>query len=145
MGFKRLRTDAKVAIQMRLPHHLLLASLGVLIAAASCTLITDVDRSKIPDGVAGAPGGGGDGSVTPGVGGDGGTPSGVGGMPQINPGGAGAGGSAGASPGGAGGASGGAGGSTEGGNGGVGNDGGTGGAADAGATNQPIAGAGGAT
>ncbi len=138
MGFKRLRTDAKVAIQMRLPHHLLLASLGVLIAAASCTLITDVDRSKIPDGVAGVPGGGGDGSVTPGGGGDGGKPIGVGGMPQNNPGGAGAGPSAGASPGGAGG-------SSEGGNGGVGNDGGTGGAADAGATNQPIAGAGGAT
>ena len=28
-------------------HSLALASLGVLIASASCTLITDVDRSKI--------------------------------------------------------------------------------------------------
>ncbi len=43
---------------MRLSHPLLLASLGVLVAAASCTLITDVDRSKIPDGTAGMPSGG---------------------------------------------------------------------------------------
>ena len=50
---------------MRLSNPLLLASFGVLFVAASCTLITDVDRSKIPDGVAGAPGSGntgGDGS-----------------------------------------------------------------------------------
>jgi hypothetical protein len=47
--------DAKVKSQMRLPKPLLLASLGVLFAAAACTLITDVDRSKIPDGVGGVP------------------------------------------------------------------------------------------
>ena len=47
---------------MRLSNPLLLASLGALLVAASCTLITDVDRSKIPDGVAGVPGGGGEGS-----------------------------------------------------------------------------------
>jgi hypothetical protein len=41
-------------IQMRLSQPLLFASFGVLFVAA-CTLITDVDRSKIPDGVAGAP------------------------------------------------------------------------------------------
>jgi hypothetical protein len=60
------QTDAKVKSQMRLSNPLLLASLGVLLAAASCTLITDVDRSKIPDGtgMAGAPGGG-DGSTQP--------------------------------------------------------------------------------
>jgi len=45
-------TDAKVAIQMRLSHPLLLASLGVLFISVSCTLVTDVDRSKIPDGTA---------------------------------------------------------------------------------------------
>ncbi len=55
MGFKRLEPTHKVAMQMRLSHPLLLASLGVLVAAASCTLITDVDRSKIPDGTAGMP------------------------------------------------------------------------------------------
>jgi len=90
-GFQASRIDAKVAIQMRLPHPLLLASFGVLVAAASCTLITDVDRSKIPDGTtAGAPSSsGGDGSVTPsgGSSGSGGT-SGTGGAPA-NPGGAG--------------------------------------------------------
>lgn len=38
-------------------HSLALASLGVLVASASCTLITDVDRSKIPSTDAGmAPG-----------------------------------------------------------------------------------------
>jgi hypothetical protein len=51
---------------MRLSNPLLLASLGALLAAASCTLITDVDRSKIPDGQAGAPStSGGDGNVMP--------------------------------------------------------------------------------
>ena len=34
---------------------LALASLGVLVASASCTLITDVDRSKIPAADAGTP------------------------------------------------------------------------------------------
>ena len=43
---------------MRFSNPLLLASFGVLFVAASCTLITDVDRSKIPDGVAGTPSGG---------------------------------------------------------------------------------------
>ena len=52
---KASRTGAKVAIQMRFSNPLLLASFGVLFVAASCTLITDVDRSKIPDGVAGTP------------------------------------------------------------------------------------------
>lgn len=52
---------------MRLSNPLLLASLGALFAAASCTLITDVDRSKIPDGQAGmAPSGGGDGPIASG-------------------------------------------------------------------------------
>jgi hypothetical protein len=53
-----VETDAKVTNQMRLSNPLLLLSLGVVLAAASCTLITDVDRSKIPDGSsqAGAPG-----------------------------------------------------------------------------------------
>jgi hypothetical protein len=126
---------------MRLSNPLLLASLGVLMAAASCTLITDVDRSKIPDGVAGAPGGGGDMNVTPPAGGEGGTASG--GMPG-NPGGAGAttnggqGGNAGTSDGGV----------PNGGvpNGGAGADGGVGGSGDAGASgavNPPVAGAGG--
>ena len=42
-------------------NSLALASLGVLIASASCTLITDVDRSKIPTTDAGTPSGeGGD-------------------------------------------------------------------------------------
>src|SRR6478735_194263 len=85
-------TDAKVAIQMRLSNPLLLASLGVLFVSVSCTLITDVNRSKIPDGSSdgGVPstggsvtnppgnGGGGDGGVPSsplgGSGGDGGTP-----------------------------------------------------------------------
>jgi hypothetical protein len=58
-------TDAKVKSQMRrLSNPLLLTSLGVLFAAVSCTLITDVDRSKIPDGVAGISSGG-DGSSQP--------------------------------------------------------------------------------
>src|SRR5688572_33044847 len=52
---KRPNPDAEVKSQMRLSNPLLLASLGVLLAAASCTLITDVDRSKIPDGQAGSP------------------------------------------------------------------------------------------
>jgi len=71
---------------MRLPHPLLLASFGVLVAAASCTLITDVDRSKIPDGTtAGAPSSGGDSSVTPsgGSGGSGGGTAGTGGVPVL--------------------------------------------------------------
>ncbi len=58
-------SDAKVKSQMRLSNPLLLASLGVLLAAASCTLITDVDRSKIPDGLAGAPSGGDGHAVIP--------------------------------------------------------------------------------
>jgi hypothetical protein len=61
---------------MRLSQPLLLTSLGVLLAAASCTLITDVDRSKIPDGVAGVPSGG-EGNTQPSAGGEpshGGTP-----------------------------------------------------------------------
>jgi hypothetical protein len=81
-------TDVKVNIQMRLSNPLLLASLGVLFVSASCTLITDVNRSKIPDGTAeaGAPGTGGSVSNPPvetggggasgavgGAGGDGGT------------------------------------------------------------------------
>jgi hypothetical protein len=70
----------KVKVQMRLSKPLLLASLGVLFATAACTLITDVDRSKIPDGVGGSPSSnGGDGS-TPEPG-DGGTPSSNGGQP----------------------------------------------------------------
>jgi hypothetical protein len=64
MGFKRLEPTHKVAMQMRLSNPLLLASLGVLVAAASCTLITDVDRSKIPDGTAGVAAGG-DGTTHP--------------------------------------------------------------------------------
>ena len=48
----------KVTNQMRLSNPLLSLSLGTVLAAASCTLITDVDRSKIPDGQAGAPGAG---------------------------------------------------------------------------------------
>ncbi len=59
---------------MRLSHPLLLASLGVLVAAASCTLITDVDRSKIPDGTSGMASGG-EGTSQP-HGGDMNTPSG---------------------------------------------------------------------
>jgi hypothetical protein len=54
---------AKVANQMRLPNRLLLASLGVLFSAAACTLITDVDRSKIPDGTGGVPSNGGDNTI----------------------------------------------------------------------------------
>jgi hypothetical protein len=57
---KASESDAKVTNQMRLSNPLLLLSLGIVLAAASCTLITDVDRSKIPDGQAGAPGAGGD-------------------------------------------------------------------------------------
>ncbi|HEX2872150.1 MAG TPA: hypothetical protein VHP33_12855 [Polyangiaceae bacterium] len=119
---------------MRLSNPLLLASLGVLIAAASCTLITDVDRSKIPDGVAGVPGGGGDPNTTP-AGGEGGTANnGIGGNPQTQ-GGAGAGATS----------NGGQGGSPEGGvaNGGNGADGGVGGSGDAGAAGSGTAGAGG--
>lgn len=75
--------DAKVKVQMRLPNLLLLASSGVLFAAAACTLITDVDRSKIPDGAAGVPGNnGGDGNKpmpgfggVPSNGGEGGSPT----------------------------------------------------------------------
>jgi hypothetical protein len=129
---------------MRHFNPLLLASFGMLVAAASCTLITDVDRSKIPDAVAGAPGHGGDGSVNP-SGGDAGNTS-VGGTSE-NPGGAGPG--AGASNGGAGPGSGGGAGGGIGGSGGApvenGGEGGTSGAADAGASGQSTtAGAGGA-
>ena len=100
MGFKRLEPTHKVAMQMRLSHPLLLASLGVLVAAASCTLITDVDRSKIPDGTAGMAAGG-DGTTQPqagqtstpnggaptetgGTGGTVATPGGAGGTPAEN-------------------------------------------------------------
>lgn len=96
-----VETDAKVTNQMRLSNPLLLLSLGVVLAAASCTLITDVDRSKIPDGQAGAPGAGGDGTSNGGTNpmpqageagvGGGGTNGGEGGTGN-NPGGAGAGG-----------------------------------------------------
>ena len=96
-----VETDAKVTNQMRLSNPLLLLSVGVVLAAASCTLITDVDRSKIPDGQAGAPGAGGDaptgGTMSipqagePGVGGGGSSAGGDGGTGN-NPGGAGAGG-----------------------------------------------------
>ena len=126
---------------MRLENPLLLASLGVLLAAASCTLITDVDRSKIPDGQAGEASGG-TGTTEP-QGGDGNTP--LGGTPGSNGGEAGVGtlpqggGGAGPDAGGAGaggvpGTDGGAGGvpSTDGGAGGVpGTDGGAGGAGGA--------------
>ncbi len=80
---------------MRLSHPLLLASLGVLVAAASCTLITDVDRSKIPDGTAGMPSGGDgtshaqagtvnmpSGGTTP-IGGASDTPGGMGNTPPL--------------------------------------------------------------
>src|SRR6478609_3753469 len=50
-----VQTGVKVEVLMRFSNPLLLASFGVLFVAASCTLITDVDRSKIPDGVAGTP------------------------------------------------------------------------------------------
>jgi hypothetical protein len=122
-----VETDAKVTNQMRLSNPLLLLSLGVVLAAASCTLITDVDRSKIPDGQAGAPGAGGD-SPT------GGTMS----VPQAGEPGVGGGGSSAGGQGGAGNNPGGAGGSPEGGAGGTpeGGAGGTpeGGAGAAGAT-----------
>lgn len=98
---KASESDAKVTNQMRLSNPLLLLSLGVVLAAASCTLITDVDRSKIPDGQAGAPGAGGDSSnggttAVPqageaGIGGGGSSAGGSGGTDN-NPGGAGAGG-----------------------------------------------------
>jgi hypothetical protein len=117
---------------MRLSNPLLLASLGVLIAAASCTLITDVDRSKIPDGVAGVPGSGGDPNTTP-AGGQGGTATnGTGGDPQTQ-GGAGAGATS----------NGGQGGSPEGGVANGGADDGVGGSGDAGADGSGTAGAGG--
>jgi hypothetical protein len=64
---------------MRLSNPLLLASLGVVFVSASCTLITDVDRSKIPDGTATA--------GTSGVGGDVTNPpveNGGGGMTAVN-------------------------------------------------------------
>ena len=108
---RSVATDAKVTNQMRLSNPLLLVSLGVLFAAASCTLITDVDRSKIPDGqTAGVPGAGGDnmsagGSTMQPPGGEGGSgasaPIGGGGAGGAG-GGGGAGGSGGAPEGGAG-------------------------------------------
>jgi hypothetical protein len=80
---------------MRLSNPLLLASLGIVLAAASCTLITDVDRSKIPEGSAGVPGGnnGGDGNMTPEGGMPGNTNGGTtsnggqpeGGLPSVTP------------------------------------------------------------
>ena len=118
---------------MRLSNPLLLASLGALLAAASCTLITDVDRSKIPDGQAGAPGtNGGDGNVMP----QGGEQS-MGGTGVVPMGGAPEGGSA-TTPGGSGPVDGGAGGV-----GGTPSEGGAGGA-EGGAAGSPMAGAGGA-
>jgi len=54
-GAQASKPGVKVEVLMRFSNPLLLASFGVLFVAASCTLITDVDRSKIPDGVAGAP------------------------------------------------------------------------------------------
>jgi hypothetical protein len=71
---RSVHPDAEVKSQMRLPKPLLLASLGALLAAASCTLITDVDRSKIPDGQAGESSGG-SGTVKP-QGGEPGLPEG---------------------------------------------------------------------
>jgi hypothetical protein len=80
-------------IQMRLSKPLLLTTFGLLFAGA-CTLITDVDRSKIPDGVAGVATGGdgtqpqggaadmnasGSPSTTAGSGGTGGAAAGAGG------------------------------------------------------------------
>ncbi|HKY37481.1 MAG TPA: hypothetical protein VJN18_16175 [Polyangiaceae bacterium] len=116
---------------MRLSNPLLLASLGALVAVASCTLITDVDRSKIPDGQAGTPSSsGGDGSMMP-QGGE--APmGGTGNMPM---GGASEGGTA-TTPGGSGPVDGGAGGTP-------GGEGGAGGAAEGGAAGSPMAGAGG--
>jgi hypothetical protein len=113
-----VETDAKVTNQMRLSNPLLLLSLGVVLAAASCTLITDVDRSKIPDGLAGAPGAGGD-SPT------GGTTA----VPQAGEGGLGGGGSSAGGSGGAGNNAGGA---------------GAGGMPEAGAGGMPEGGSGGA-
>jgi hypothetical protein len=95
---KASKEALKVAKQMRLSNPLLLASLGALVAAASCTLITDVDRSKIPDGQSGAPStSGGDGNMMPQggeppAGGTGNTPIGgapEGGMTTMPPGGSG--------------------------------------------------------
>jgi hypothetical protein len=61
-----------------------LASLGTTLALASCTLITDVDRTKIPTdagaGTAGTGGGGGTGGSSGGSGGDAG--DGSGGTPE---------------------------------------------------------------
>jgi hypothetical protein len=115
---------------MRLPHPLLLASFGVLVAAASCTLITDVDRSKIPDGVAGAPGSAGDGNLPPSGGGE--TGQNTGGAPEV----VGGAGGAGSSNGGAGPGQGGA-------DGGVANGGASLGGADTGSGGSPDLGAGG--
>jgi len=124
---------------MRLSHPLLLASLGVLVAAASCTLITDVDRSKIPDGTAGMASGG-DGTSHPQAGEmnnpTAGSPSGNGGAPE-----GGAGGTPSTTP-----VEGGAGGSPATETGGMsagGMDNGTGGTPDAGAPALPNAGIGG--
>jgi hypothetical protein len=112
---------------MRLSNPLLFASLGALLAAASCTLITDVDRSKIPDGQAGMANGpvGGDGPMN--NGGEPNTPSaGTGGTMGGEPGTSGA-GPTGGMP------------ATDGGNGGVPAvpEGGSGGAAEGGAGGVP--------
>ena len=102
--------DVKVAKKMRFPNPLLLASFGVLFAAASCTLITDVDRSKIPDGEqgGGVPGSAGDSSISEGGSGATGGSSGSGGTAAAGTGGApdsgGMGGTPGSDGGGAGGA-----------------------------------------
>jgi len=105
---KASESDAKVTNQMRLSNPLLLLSLGIVLAAASCTLITDVDRSKIPDGQAGEPGTGGDGSPSGGTtpqpqGGDAGMGGSPGGNGGTNPGPSGGGGAGGNPEGGAGG------------------------------------------
>ena len=69
-----------------LKYTLALASLGGLVAFASCTLITDVDRSKIPNPDASTPAEAGDSNVGGGggaeTGGTGGGSSGEAGAPS---------------------------------------------------------------
>ena len=54
----------------RLPFAL--GALGVAVAVASCTLITDVDRSRIPDDATGGSAGASTGGRSPASGGEGG-------------------------------------------------------------------------
>ncbi len=54
----------------RLPFAL--GALGVAVTIASCTLITDVDRSRIPDDATGGSAGAGTGGRAPASGGEGG-------------------------------------------------------------------------